>query len=195
MLGDSESSEWKTANGVPLAVTASLGGSPLFNAEFKTYGGVPASYNGRFTEKPIIDLTRDTLLPLRIERTGPGRLYYTASLRYGISIELASARDEGLGVSVETFDADGNAVRNGRLQAGKTYIRRVTVSSSRDLTFVALRSPIPSGAEYSRCHFCYQFLRFRAVMPGIYPTPPAAAECMYEEEIFGRSRGNWYALN
>jgi uncharacterized protein YfaS (alpha-2-macroglobulin family) len=31
--------------------------------------------------------------------------------------------------------------------------------------------------------------RFRAVMPGIYPTPPVHAECMYEEEIFGRSAG------
>ena len=31
--------------------------------------------------------------------------------------------------------------------------------------------------------------RFRAVMPGVYPTPPAAAECMYEGEIFGRSAG------
>jgi uncharacterized protein YfaS (alpha-2-macroglobulin family) len=31
--------------------------------------------------------------------------------------------------------------------------------------------------------------RFRAVMPGVYPTPPVQAECMYEEEIFGRSGG------
>jgi uncharacterized protein YfaS (alpha-2-macroglobulin family) len=31
--------------------------------------------------------------------------------------------------------------------------------------------------------------RFRAVMPGIYPTPPAQAECMYEPEVFGRAAG------
>jgi uncharacterized protein YfaS (alpha-2-macroglobulin family) len=31
--------------------------------------------------------------------------------------------------------------------------------------------------------------RFRAVMPGVYPTPPAQAECMYEEEVFGRTSG------
>ena len=31
--------------------------------------------------------------------------------------------------------------------------------------------------------------RFRAVMPGVYPTPPVQAECMYEEEVFGRSPG------
>jgi uncharacterized protein YfaS (alpha-2-macroglobulin family) len=31
--------------------------------------------------------------------------------------------------------------------------------------------------------------RFRAVMPGIYPTPPSQAECMYEPEVFGRAAG------
>jgi uncharacterized protein YfaS (alpha-2-macroglobulin family) len=240
MLGDSESSEWKNANGIPLAATVSLGGTPLFNAEFKTYGGVPVSYNGLFAETPIIDLPRDGLLPLRIERSGPGRLYYTASLRYGIPVELASARDEGLGVFAETFDSEGRPVRNGRLQAGKTYTRRVTVSSSRDRTYVALRSPVPSGAKIvdavfvtsstvppssqpddeddwlyyqpasasqpmpvrflmdDEARFHWDFFRagrqqvefrFRAIMPGIYPTPPAVAECMYEEEIFGRSAG------
>jgi uncharacterized protein YfaS (alpha-2-macroglobulin family) len=242
MLGDSESAEWKTANGAqftsPLAVTTTLGGTSLFKAEFKTYGGVPVSFNGPFAEKPVLDLPRDTLLPLRIERSGPGRLYYTASLRYGIPVELAGARDEGISVFVETFDSEGKPVRNGRLQAGKTYTRRVTVSTSRDRTFVALRSPIPSGAEIvdavfvtsstvppsprndsndednddwyyykpepvrfmmdDEARFHWDFFktgreqvefRFRAVMPGIYPTPPALAECMYEEEIFGRTAG------
>jgi hypothetical protein len=36
--------------------------------------------------------------------------------------------------------------------------------------------------------------RFRAVMPGIYPTPPVQAECMYEEEIFGRGAGELYII-
>jgi uncharacterized protein YfaS (alpha-2-macroglobulin family) len=36
--------------------------------------------------------------------------------------------------------------------------------------------------------------RFRAVMSGIYPTPPAQAECMYEEEIFGRGAGELYRI-
>jgi uncharacterized protein YfaS (alpha-2-macroglobulin family) len=240
MIGDTESSEWKTADGAPfttppLLAATTLGGMQLFNAEFKTYGGVPVSYNGRFTEMPILNLQRDTLLPLRIERSGPGRLYYTASLRYGIPVELAGARDEGLGVFVETYDSDGNPVKSSRLIPGKTYTRRVTVSSSRDRTFVALRSPIPSGAEIvdavfvtsstlppsqkdedddydwryykeppvsfmmdDEARFHWDFFkagreqiefRFRAVMPGIYPTPPSVAECMYEEEVFGRSAG------
>jgi uncharacterized protein YfaS (alpha-2-macroglobulin family) len=242
ILGDSESAEWKidpddiTAS---LKSTVTLGGTALFDAEFKTYGSAPISYSGSFAENPIDGLPRDTLLPLRIERTGPGRLYYTASLRYGIPVELAGARDEGLGVFVETFDSDGQAVNGGRFKPGKTYTRRITISSSRDRSFVALRAPIPSGAEIidtvfvtsstvpppeenpllaervgearyyyqpqperfikdDEVRFHWDFFkagrqqvefRFRAVMPGIYPTPPASAECMYEAEIFGRASG------
>jgi uncharacterized protein YfaS (alpha-2-macroglobulin family) len=239
-MGDSESAEWKAANGGVLAAKATLGGASLLDAEFKSYGGIPVSRNAAFAEAPLAELARDTLLPLRIERGGPGRLYYTASLRYGIPAELAAARDEGLGVFVETFDSGGKPVNNGRLTPGVTYTRRITLSSSRDRTWVALRAPIPSGAEivdavfvtsstvrppaedappkngdgsgdwdYYRpapirfimddeARFHWDFLRagkqqvefrFRAVMPGVYPTPPASAECMYEEEIFGRAAG------
>jgi uncharacterized protein YfaS (alpha-2-macroglobulin family) len=247
-VGDAESAEWKPANvraagfepGTPLKVQVSLGGVSLVNAEFGQYGGVPVSYNAGFGDRALGGLARDTLLPLRIERGGPGRLYYSASLRYGIPAELAGARDEGLGVFVETFDSSGNAVKDGRLIPGKTYTRRITLSSPRDRTYVALRAPVPSGAEIvdaafvtsstvapgaedsekedredywdwrtyqappmrfimdDEARFHWDFFRagkrevefrFRAVMPGVYPTPPSSAECMYEEEIFGRSAG------
>ncbi|MDR2479114.1 MAG: alpha-2-macroglobulin [Treponema sp.] len=247
MTGGAEAAEWETASvkaagfepGTPLSAMVSLGGSPLLRAEFKTYGGVPVSYNTGFMDPPLDSLDRDTMFPLRIERSGPGRLYYTASLRYGIPVELAAARDEGLGVFAETFDSEGRPVKDGRLQAGKTYTRRITISTSRDRTWVALRAPVPSGAEIvdaafvtsstvppakdpngaeeeagnywdyyqsspmrfimdDEARFHWDFLRagkqevefrFRAVMPGVYPTPSVTAGCMYEEEIFGRTGG------
>ncbi|MDR0688819.1 MAG: alpha-2-macroglobulin [Spirochaetaceae bacterium] len=223
----------------------SLGGAgstlrtPLVSGEFGSYGGAPLFRLFPFTGDLLRDLPRDTLLPLRIEREGSGDLYYTASLRYGVPAELVRPRDEGLGVFTETFDAEGNPVRDGRLIPGKTYTRRVLVSGSRDRTFVALRIPVPSGAEivdaalvtsatvppapeeeappetgrfaaYARQYAPIRFIlddeirfhwdyfpqgkaevefRFRAVMPGVYPTPPAQAECMYEEEVFGRGAG------
>jgi uncharacterized protein YfaS (alpha-2-macroglobulin family) len=230
-----------------LSARTSLGGASLFEGEFPSPGAAPLSRNWAFPEAPLDRLARDTLLPLRIERTGQGRLFYTASLRYGIPAELAAKRDEGLGVFSETFDAGGNLVRDGRLIPGQTYTRRIVVSGSRDRTFVALRAPVPSGAEIVDALFVtsstrppaedpetaqerreaegrsaaydpyprddpapVRFImddevrfhwdsfpagkrevefRFRAVMPGIYPTPPAQAECMYEPEVFGRSAG------
>jgi uncharacterized protein YfaS (alpha-2-macroglobulin family) len=143
-------------------VQISLGGHALFSADFEPKGGVPVSRIFSFTEPPLAELERNTLFPLRIERAASApnaesargtslqaatRLYYTASLRYSIPAELAGVRDEGLGVFVETLDADGRPVTDGRLTAGKVYTRRVVVSSPRARSYVAVRIPVPSGAE------------------------------------------------
>ena len=235
---DAEAANWK--NSGTINTFASLGGIKLISADFDNFISLPASFDGRFEENPINIIPRDVLLPLRIERSGVGRLFYTATLRYGIPVELAGARDEGISVFAQTFDAAGNPVTDGRLKAGATYTRRVTVSTSRDRTHIALRAPIPSGAEIvdatfvtspldppitededekdasgfwfwasfrptpvrfvmdNEVRFHWDFFgagrqqvefRFRAVMPGVYPTPPTSAEGMFEEEIFGRSAG------
>jgi uncharacterized protein YfaS (alpha-2-macroglobulin family) len=222
----------------------SLSGTQLMEASFGSaaQAGTPVFKTWTFGETPMDSIERDKVIPLRIEREGTGQLYYTASLRYGIPTELAAARDEGLSVFAETLDAAGTPIRNGVLVPGKTYTRKVTVSSSRDRSFVALRAPVPSGAEIVDAVFVtsstvpppredekkteeyyswnwdtppVRFImddeavfhwenfpagkkevefRFRAVMPGIYPTPPVQAECMYEEEIFGRGAGELYRI-
>jgi uncharacterized protein YfaS (alpha-2-macroglobulin family) len=228
----------ESKDGTDISAKVSMGGASLLDTSFRSYGGTPVSVSKIFTDDPLKELARDTLLPLRIDREGTGKLYYTASLKYGIPAELAGARDEGIGVFVETLDSEGQPLTNGVLIPGKTYTRRITVSSSRDRTWLALRAPVPSGAEIIDANFVtsstvppkedeeeddnyfwdrqtYQAppvrfimddelrfhwdffragrreveFRFRAVMPGIYPTPPASAECMYEAEIFGRSAG------
>jgi hypothetical protein len=236
-IADAEEREWAGT----LDTRLSLGGITLLENTFRTAGGVPARGVWAFAETPLDIIERDTLLPLRIERHGSGRLYYTASLRYGIPTELAAPRDEGLSVLAEVFDSAGNPVRNGVLTPGRTYTRRVTISSPRDRTFVALRAPIPSGAEivdatfvtaatappreedfrrdsFDRWNFQtppIRFImdnevmfhwdlfpagkqqvefRFRALMPGIYPTPPVHAESIYEEEVFGRGPGELFRI-
>jgi uncharacterized protein YfaS (alpha-2-macroglobulin family) len=35
---------------------------------------------------------------------------------------------------------------------------------------------------------------FRTARRGVYPTPPVQVECMYEPEIFGRSKGLLYTI-
>ena len=35
---------------------------------------------------------------------------------------------------------------------------------------------------------------FRTTTPGVYPTPPASALCMYEEEVFGRTAGALFVI-
>lgn len=215
---------------IDLQASVKLDRKSFLKAEWKSHGGLPVTARYTFAEYPLTDARRDAVIPLRIESEGAGNLYYAASLRYGVPVELAGARDEGIGVFVETLDENGNAVK-GNLALGKTYIRRVVVSSSRVRTFLAMRAPVPSGCEIVdasfvtsstvppsenedvwrtwrtrfqrfimddevRFHWDYfsagreeVTFRFRAVMPGVYPTPPVQAECMYEPEIFGRSSG------
>jgi uncharacterized protein YfaS (alpha-2-macroglobulin family) len=224
-----------------LTGTASLSGNRLLTASFKGLAAKPSGKRFDFKEAPLSGLPRDSALPLTISRTGRGTLYYTASLSYAIPPELQSFRDEGLGVFITLYDMDtGQEVPHtggpAALVSGKTYRASVRVSSGRDRTYVALRVPVPSGAEildagfvttasyrdtepddtarprswishqaifdneiqyfwdsFSKGESTVRFL-FRTTRRGVYPTPPVQAECMYEEEIFGRSPGVLYTI-
>ena len=225
---------------------ASLAGKELLTAAFKGAAAKPAFQLFSFKEQPVSEAKRDTLLPLRFTKTGTGQLYYTASLAYALPQERQQPRDEGLGVSctirdiaadtIVTPDSENSSVIT--LESGKTYEMAIRLSSGKDYTFVALRAPIPSGAEISDAAFVttasndyeeedteeswtdwrdlskqqiydneVQYFwnswdkggttvrfKFRAARRGVFPCPPATAECMYENEIFGRSGGMLYVI-
>jgi hypothetical protein len=86
-------------------------------------------------------------LPLTFALDGTGTLYYTAELRYAIAAGDVDARDEGIGIAAEILDQNGKVVDGPALELGQVYKMRLVFYSSQDRTFVALRAPIPSGAE------------------------------------------------
>jgi len=88
-----------------------------------------------------------TLLPLTFGLTGRGTLYYTAELRYAMLASGVDPRDEGIGIATEILDDKGTIVAGSDLALGKVYTMKVVFYSSRDRTYLALRAPIPSGAE------------------------------------------------
>lgn len=225
---------------------ATLSGGELLTAAFKGAAAKPAFQMFSFKEQPVSGAKRDTLLPLRFTKTGTGQLYYTASLSYALPQERQQPRDEGLGVSctirdiaadkILTPDSENSSMIT--LESGKTYEMAIRLSSGKDYTFVALRAPIPSGAEILDAAFVttasdnyaeedageawtdwrplskqqiydneVQYFwniwdkggstvrfKFRAARRGIFPCPPVTAECMYENEIFGRSSGTLYVI-
>jgi uncharacterized protein YfaS (alpha-2-macroglobulin family) len=224
-----------------LEASATLAGHTILEGSFKGPGARPVAAAFNFSDPPLSALERDRSQPLVIKRSGRGSLYYTASLRYAIPAELQDFRDEGLGVFLSLHDVDtGKEIAGSALTSGTTYRARVRVSSSRSHAYVALRVPVPSGAEIldsalvttasfgsaggtegeqdpvrgnsrpshriitdnETQYFWDRFVQgeataeflFRAVRRGVYPTPPAQAECMYESEIFGRSRGVLYTI-
>jgi uncharacterized protein YfaS (alpha-2-macroglobulin family) len=222
-----------------LDASATLAGTELLAGTFKGLGAKPVGAALGFEDPPLAALEKDRMQPLVINRRGRGSLYYTASLSYAIPAELQGFRDEGLGVFLSIHDiATDEEIAGSSLTSGKTYRARIRVSSGRNRTYMALRVPVPSGAEildaafvttasygetggsgggssrnpspvshriimdnevqyfwdyFSRGEKTVDFL-FRAVRRGIYPTPPAQAECMYEGEIFGRSQGLMYTI-
>jgi uncharacterized protein YfaS (alpha-2-macroglobulin family) len=218
-----------------IEASASLAGNQLMEGTFKGLGAKPVSAAFSFSDPLLSALEKDRMQSLVINRGGRGSLYYTASLSYAIPAELQGFRDEGLGVFLSIHDVDtGEEIAGSALVSGKTYRARVRVSSSHNRTYLALRVPVPSGAEildsafvttasyggdedpvrgnsgvshrvimdneiqyfwdrFARGEGTVDFL-FRAVRRGVYPTPPAQAECMYESEIFGRSRGLIYTV-
>lgn len=210
-----------------------LGGSLLASPRFQGLSREP--YSATVEPARLQEIARRESggrkgwLPLQIGKEGRGRLYYTASLRTARPASGAEPRDEGIGLFVEVLDLQGAAVKE-TLRLGRTYRLRAVLSSARDRDFLALRLPLPSGAEaidgslaaservrpageeveretrvgavqriYDnevRFHFDtfgrgkreVSFL-FRATSPGEFPTPPAQAELMYEQEVFGRTAG------
>jgi len=222
--------------------TVLMGASELLKGTFAGLGAKPVTAALDFSSDVMRNIARDKIQQLEFTRSGRGSLYYTASLRYAIPSELQSYRDEGIGVFLSITDiSTGEEIRGASgitaLQTGKTYRATARISSSRDRMYLALRVPVPSGAEildmafvttasYAEAessvssrqrgswlshqavydneiqYFWDQFYKgdttvsflFRTARRGVYPTPPAQAECMYEPEIFGRTSGLIYTI-
>jgi uncharacterized protein YfaS (alpha-2-macroglobulin family) len=128
--------------------SVSLSGTELLNGTFRGLGAKPVTGTFDFSNPVLAALARDRMQTLNFSRSGDFNVYYTASLRYAIPSELQSSRDEGISVFLSIYDVStGEEVNGTALQSGKTYRARVRVSSNRDRTYLALRVPVPSGAE------------------------------------------------
>ncbi len=241
----------KAEGGTPdFKASVLLAGKELTSAEFRSLSGLRQVREWPFAETPLSSFPRDRLLPLEFRKEGRGTLYYGAVLRYAVPLETAVNRDEGFEVVSRITLADGSPLPAGALKRGQLYRLTVSVTSDKLREFVAVRMPVPSGAdivesvapawrlggaadagfgagaeptprrggdEYgyddeaccddgyyaastvkvfdNEAHaYVTRFapgtqsfsVLFRATSAGVFPVPPATAECMYEPEVFGR---------
>lgn len=226
-----------------LTATVLLGGMKKHAASFRGVGAKPSTIRLPFEDEFVAGLARDTELPVEFTKSGAGHLYYTMEMRYALPVHMQAARDEGIRVECRISDFDsGEEVRPAsrdsaliELTAGKLYKAQVTVYSPRNRSYLALRAPVPSGAEIldstlastgsaaapvrggawqggrvdrtvlhdNEADYYWDNYRsgeavvnytFRAARRGVYPTPSAYAECMYEPEIFGRGDGYLFVI-
>ena len=230
-----------------------LGGNKVLSGNFKGVNAEAVETTVPFGADPLKSLSRDKEISLKFNKDGKGTLFYTTSLKYAIPLEEQTARDEGICIFTEIMDAKtGEVVKGDKLESGKIYREKVYVSSNHNRNFVAVRAPIPAGAEilnaafattgtlpenaaeqerdydddYYYDYYDYYYensnwwlsyegiydtevqyfwdkfprgnqtveFTFRATRKGDFSTPSATAECMYEEEIFGRSNGKKWTI-
>ena len=100
------------------------------------------------------EIPLDKAVDLTFTKNGKGTLFYTSSLSYAVPADEQKARDEGLCVYVEITDAEtGEKVSPEKLKSGKIYREKVHVTTTKERTFVAVRAPIPAGAEVMNAAF------------------------------------------
>ena len=225
---------------------AELDGKEIMKESFKGAAAKPEAVILPVNDLIVSGIPAGKEVPFEFSKNGRGSMFYTLSMKYPLPYEQQYARDEGLSVFVDITDvATGKTVTGNQLESGKIYRVRATVSTTKDRTFVALRVPIPSGAEVLNAAFAttaqfagtalaeqeaddgrsvyerYNFglssqeiydnevryfwdafrkgrqqveFMFRTVRIGEFNVPSATAECMYEPEIFGRSKGGVFVI-
>ncbi len=216
--------------------TISIEGTKLLSGSFNGAGAKPKTLKLPFEDTKISGLPKDTPASVLIQKNGQGNLYYTMEMKYALPDENLKARDEGLKVEYTITDAETGEVVNKsnsadcllHLASGKIYKASIKIESHKKRDYLALRAPIPSGAEIldsslvttgtvddtnqlgwghwlsnktirdNEIQFFWDSFSsgtatvnftFRAARRGIYPVPPVQAECMYENETFGRGDG------
>lgn len=135
--------------------SASLGDNKLMEQTFSGAAAKPKTLVLPFESEIVSSLEKNKQIPVSFEKTGAGRLYYTMEMKYSLPDEMLKARNEGLGVSFQITDyKTGETInlQNGDdpqlvLESGKLYKASIRIESHRDRTYLALRAPIPSGAE------------------------------------------------
>lgn len=162
----------------------SIEGKTLATGSFQGLGAKPVEKSLSFGQLAEVGLESGKTLPMEFTKTGTGTLFYTLSMKYALPAEEQLARDEGLSVYVEISELDSGKVVTGKtLQAGTIYKAQVTLSTTKNRTFVALRVPIPSGAEVLNADF--------ATMPQLAGTATNGDAGSPEGSL--DEWGNWFA--
>lgn len=134
--------------------TVSLSGKNQMNESFKGVAAKPKTLKLPFEDEFVSSLPRDKAIAVEFVKDGEGYLFYNVEMKYALPDEAQAARDEGLKITYEITDFDTGEVVNVtkdtcdlKLQAGKIYKAKVFIETTRTREYVAVRAPIPSGAE------------------------------------------------
>ena len=135
--------------------TINFANKEVFNEHFEGLAVKPKTLKLPFEGDIISSINKDKQIKVEFKKNGTGRLFYTTEMRYALKDENLAARNAGLGIEYTITDVETGEVINTPdnttnkivLENGKTYKVKVLVQSYADRDYVAMRCPIPSGAE------------------------------------------------
>jgi uncharacterized protein YfaS (alpha-2-macroglobulin family) len=172
---------------------ASIGDFKALSARFRAEKGVfgspktlpaPAEKTFSLDELARAGVRRGEETEVAFTREGEGSLFYTLSMKYELSAAAQEPRDQGISVFMEMRDAvTGKAVPGAALESGRIYQARLTLSSTRDRSFVALRAPIPAGAEVLNAAFATTSRLFTAAEKEDAPVWRLSSQRIYNNEV------------
>jgi len=149
----------------------------------------------------ILDPEPDTRI--RIEKSGPGKLYFNSLFDYYITSERISPKGSGFHVERQYSTASAHP--------GHEMEVTLRIKADKDYEYVHLEEFFPSGCEfvkgqhlngthydirdekldifYTRLSAGEQTIKYRlrAEIPGTYTAMPARTDIMYLPEVFGHS--------
>lgn len=135
--------------------SVTINGSTVMSEKFKGANAKPKTLKLPFEDKTLQALQKDKSIPVQFQKEGKGYMFYTMEMTYALPDEMQNYRNAGLDVQYVITDVDSGKRINIDsdtnssliLETGKVYRATITVSSTRQRDYVALRCPIPSGAE------------------------------------------------
>lgn len=145
---------------VDLNAKAQLAGVSVCEGEFKGAAAAPVTAAVHFNDERLVALPKDKVLDFDFTKSGTGSLYYSALMKYALPDELQNFRDKGIFVKYTLLDAESEKTVEPaqgskviELESGKTYKAKIQISTKKDRFFLALRAPVPSGAEILDTNF------------------------------------------
>ncbi len=142
----------RNLDNLDFTAAAEIAGTKVIDGSFKGVAAKPVTKKVDFTQEPVSNLPVDKASEVEFTKNGEGTLYYTMEMRYALPDEILTGRDEGLNLEYTIIDVETGKKINLKdpvveLISGRTYKATVQLISPRDRTYVAVRAPIPSGAE------------------------------------------------
>lgn len=96
---------------------------------------------------PLAEIAKEEEVPIRIQKSGQGSLYYNVNLRYFLPFEEVEALDQGLVLIREFVDRNGNRLDDGIVSAGKELWIRLILVAPTVRHHVVIEDRLPAGLE------------------------------------------------